>query len=70
MGISDVFVPEILHPAEEPHGAKDLLLEYSCLKMANDLQIFHAVNIAQIAGGLIVPEWGDDLKVGHAVREE
>jgi hypothetical protein len=28
----------------------------------DDLQIFHAVNIAQIASGLIVPEWVEDLK--------
>ncbi len=62
MSLKDVFISEILLPAQEPNGPKNLLLEYGRLQMANDLQFLHAVNIAQVACGLIVPEWVEDLK--------
>jgi hypothetical protein len=62
VGFSDVFILQIRESPKKPHCAKDLLLEYRCLQMTNDFQVLHAVYVTQVAGGLIVLEWVEDLK--------
>lgn len=64
----DVFVLENGNASEIPHRPKNLLLEYSGLKMAYKLQIPFAVDVAQVTCGFIVPEWVEDLS--FSVRTE
>jgi hypothetical protein len=42
----EVFVLQSLHASKEPYSAEDLLLKDGGLKMANEFQVFYAVDVA------------------------
>ena len=58
----EVFVLQSLHASKEPHSAENLLLKDGSLKMAYEFQVFHAIDVAQVACRLMVPKWIEDLK--------
>ena len=62
MCFEDVFILKSLHSSKVPDSAEDFLLKDSSLKMAYEFQVFHAIDIAQVTCGLIVPERIEDLE--------